>query len=459
MSEPPSRPDLTGPEPWRAPDPPPAQPSGWGYPGPAFDPVGDQPAHYPSADQPTQPRWPVGGQPASPTQSAPAPRGAQSGWFYPPPGPPPGPVVDYLAEQKQRARVPWLLVAGLSLLLGLGGGALGATLVDATSGDSTPSTSPSVSTVTPATPVVAGKGSSPVVAVADAVLPSVVAIDVKGSSVEVTGSGFVYDGEGHIVTNNHVIEPAAEGGGIEVSLPDGRQVSATIVGRSPSYDLAVISVDPAGLVPATLGTSEAVQVGQTVVAIGSPLGLNATVTAGIISATHRPVTAGGEGETSYLNALQTDAAINPGNSGGPLVDLQATVIGVNSAIATVDHSSKKQSGSIGVGFSIPIDQVRTTVEQIISTGHAAFPIIGAQVSVATTFDGARINKVMAGSPAEDAGIESGDLVTHVNGELVHDGIELIVQIRSFEPGETIRFDVERDGVSSPVDVVLGKQVG
>ena len=179
------------------------------------------------------------------------------------------------------------------------------------------------------------------ISVADKVLPSVVSIDVRGSGEEVSGSGFVYDDDGRIVTNNHVIEPAAKDGEIRVSLPDGTPRRATIVGRSPSYDLAVIKLANAkDVVAATLGSSNEVRVGQTVVAIGSPLGLNATVTSGIISATHRPVTAGGEGETSYINALQTDAAINPGNSGGPLVDLDGFVIGVNSAIATLGASEE-----------------------------------------------------------------------------------------------------------------------
>nr|MBA2715824.1 PDZ domain-containing protein [Propionibacteriales bacterium] len=191
---------------------------------------------------------------------------------------------------------------------------------------------------------------------------------------------------------------------------------------------------------------------------GSPLGLNATVTAGIISATQRPVIAGGKGETSYINALQTDAAINPGNSGGPLVDLNGSVIGVNSAIATVGGAFQK-SGNIGVGFSIPIDQVKTTVEQIIETGHAEYPIIGAEVNVASGTDGALVREVTADSPAEAAGIQQGDLVVAVNGEEVNDGIELIVRIRSFEPGETITLGVERGGEPSAVDVVLGKKIG
>jgi putative serine protease PepD len=370
------------------------------------------------------------------------------------------------AQSPRSSRVPWVPLALVTVLLGLGGGAIGATVVDAEHGDSTRSATSTAARDPLAGGPVAGSsasrgtaGGSPVVGVAQRVLPSVVSIDVVGSSVHVSGSGFAYDRDGHVVTNNHVIEPAVDGGTIKVTLPDGRELPASIVGRSPTYDIAVLSVDGAKLTPATLGSSDDVQVGETVVAIGSPLGLNSTVTSGIISATHRPVTAGGSGETSYLNALQTDAAINPGNSGGPLVNLDASVIGVNSAIATVGGSTQRESGNIGVGFAIPIDQVQTTVEQIISTGHAVYPIIGAEVSVDPGYDGARIEQVSQGSPAEAAGIQSGDVVTQVNGEPVHDGIELIVQIRTFEPGQTITLSVDHDGTTTPVRVVLGKKVG
>ncbi|MDQ3481040.1 MAG: trypsin-like peptidase domain-containing protein [Actinomycetota bacterium] len=314
--------------------------------------------------------------------------------------------------------------------------------------------------ITASGPVAGGPGASPVVQVANKVLPSVVSIDVRGETAEVTGSGFVYDDNGHVVTNSHVIEPAAKGGQIRVSLSDGTRRSASIVGHSPSYDLAVIKLeDTSSLVPATLGESSSVQIGQSVVAIGSPLGLDATVTSGIISATRRPVTAGGEGETSYISALQTDAAINPGNSGGPLVDLDGFVIGVNSAIATVGGSSEQQAGNIGVGFSIPIDQVNRTVDEIIGTGEAAYPVIGAQVSVVTGFGGAKVQEVSADSPAEDAGIETGDLIREVEGEIVDDGVELIVSIRSFEPGDKVTLTVQRGREIERVDVVLGKKVG
>lgn len=348
-------------------------------------------------------------------------------------------------------------MAILSLVLGLAGGAAGALLVDQSDADQ--AQPPTVSSPSPA--LVAGGGAdSPVVAVADKVLPSVVSLDVRGSAIEVTGSGFVYDGDGDVVTNNHVIEPAVNGGQIIVSLPDGRTVTGTIVGRSPAYDIAVIKLAEYGnLTKVTLGSSRDVQVGESVVAIGSPLGLNSTVTSGIISATQRPVTAGGEGETSYIDALQTDAAINPGNSGGPLVDLAGQVIGVNSAIATVGGSVGKQTGNIGVGFSIPIDQVTHTVQQILRTGHAEYPVIGAQVSVANGHDGATVESVTRGSPAADAGLRSGDVIKSIDGQDVADGVELIVKIRSFEPGQKVSLVYVRDSSPRSTYVVLGKKVG
>ncbi len=473
MSEPSPGPDQPSPQPWPSAgagyDPPPGAgyvpPSDAGYGPPpvaGYGPPPDigylppsahpRPQNWSYSDPPGQPPWAQASQQPGATEPpyAPAPS-----WQYAP---------DSLAQPRPgRSSTPWLLIGLLSLLLGLGGGALGAALVDLSASDNPATPTVVTATATPVNeggPVAGGRQGSPVIGVADDVLPSVVSIDVRGASLHVSGSGFVYDTSGHIVTNNHVIEPAADGGDIEVTLADGQDLPAKIVGRSPAYDLAVLSVDEsAALAPARLGTSENVQVGQSVVAIGSPLGLNATVTAGIISATHRPVTAGGEGETSYINALQTDAPINPGNSGGPLVDLDASVIGVNSAIATLGGSSDKQSGSIGVGFSIPIDQVKTTVEQIIDTGHAEYPIIGAQVSVARGNEGALVTEVTADSPAEHAGIQPGDLIREIDGEEVADGIELIVQIRSFEPGETVTLGVERGGTSSSIDVVLGKKIG
>jgi putative serine protease PepD len=429
-------------------------PPGWrpGWPPPA-------PGRHVPTDS-SRPLPEIASRPTSPA-GPPAHRPAQQGGGWQPPR---GPVYDEFAGYPSRPRrgtASWQLALA-ALIIGLIGGAVGAAVVVGADDDAATATSSTVSVpvITASGPVAGGSKANPVVTVADKVLPSVVSIDVRGKTEEVTGSGFVYDASGRVVTNNHVIEPAAKAGTIRVILPDGSVRQAAVVGRSPSYDIAVIKLDDAsGLVPATLGKSGPVRVGEAVVAIGSPLGLNATVTSGIISATHRPVTTGGSGETAFINALQTDAAINPGNSGGPLVDLDGFVIGVNSAIATLGSTSGGQSGSIGVGFSIPIDQVKHTVREIIDTGHAEYPVIGAQVSLARSLDGAEIKDVTSSSPADSAGLRVGDVVTAVDGDPIADGVELIVKIRSYEPGDVITLTVVHSGDTRKLAVTLGEQVG
>ncbi len=300
-----------------------------------------------------------------------------------------------------------------------------------------------------------------VVQVVKDVLPSVVSITLTDSTGTVTGSGFVWDRRGDIVTNNHVVREAVSGTPIEVSIAGGQPRQATLVGRSPSYDLAVVKVDAsASLKPVRLADSTTVQVGEQVLAIGSPLGLSQTVTSGIISAAKRPVTVGGASETAFINALQTDAAINPGNSGGPLVDLSGRVVGVNSAIATVGQaSSTDQSGNIGVGFAIPMQQVRTTVAQLIDKGQAEYPIIGAQVNTATTTDGAQIESIDTGSPAASAGLQAGDVIHGVDGQPISDGVELIVTIRSYQPGDRIAVTYARGRATAKVEITLAGKVG
>jgi putative serine protease PepD len=203
-----------------------------------------------------------------------------------------------------------------------------------------------------------------------------------------------------------------------------------------------------------------VVVGDQSIAIGSPLGLAGTVTSGIVSAINRPVTTGaGDGaETSYLSAIQTDAAINPGNSGGPLVDGRGRVIGVNSAIATLS-SGTGQSGSIGVGFSIPINQARRVAEQIIRTGSATYPVIGASLDPAYTGDGVRILQVSPGGPAAIAGLRAGDIVTAVDGRSIGRPEELVVAIRTKQPGDVIRLELRRAGSLHTADITLGSRTG
>jgi len=217
-----------------------------------------------------------------------------------------------------------------------------------------------------------------------------------------------------------------------------------------------------GLRPAALGSSEILNIGDGVVAIGSPLGLSSTVTAGIVSALNRPVTTGdSQDDTSYINAVQTDAAINPGNSGGPLVNLKGQVVGVNSAIATTGGGLGGESGNIGVGFAIPIEQVRTTADQILKTGEARYPVIGATVQTGGRSEGrgAVIDEVQPDTPAAAAGLEKDDLVTEVDGTRVTDGIALIVMIRTHQPGETLDFTVLRGESERQVEVTLDSKVG
>jgi putative serine protease PepD len=308
-----------------------------------------------------------------------------------------------------------------------------------------------------------------IAAVASRVLPSTVQVRVVNGGGEgatgATGSGFVIDRRGHVITNNHVVEVAEDDAVIEVVDVDGAARSARVVGRSPVYDIAVLRVaDDGGLRPAALGSSGRLQVGQTVVAIGSPLGLSATVTSGIVSALDRPVTTGPSGPraddpSSFINAVQTDAAINPGNSGGPLVNLRGQVVGVNSAIATTGGMLGGEGGNIGVGFAIPMDQVRYTAKQILETGKAEYPVIGANVNTGGSSAGATIVDVPAGTPAADAGLREGDRIVAVEGKLVPDGVSLIVAIRTHRPGETIELTILRDGEERVFQVELAAKVG
>ena len=381
---------------------------------------------------------------------------------YPvPAGPPPA------RHAVPRGRVPgwlWPVVCVLALVLGLFGGAIGGLAYDQINDrEGTVSAGlAGVDTVT--TPQLPADNGS-IAAVAQKLLPSTVQIiaEYDGQAGGATGSGFVLDRQGHIITNNHVVADAAsDKGPVEIVDQNGNHYKATIVGRSPVYDLAVLFAPEARkLQPAALGSSQRLVVGEGVVAFGSPLGLSSTVTAGIVSALHRPVTTGDAGnDSSYINAIQTDAAINPGNSGGPLVNLRAQVIGVNSAIATTGGTVGGQSGNIGVGFAIPIEQVRITADQILRTGEAKYPVIGAKVKTGDTGgDGAEIDSIVPGTPADDSGLRQGDVIVAVDGERVSDGIALIVAIRAHQPGDTVDFTIERDGKEQTISLTLGSETG
>jgi putative serine protease PepD len=296
--------------------------------------------------------------------------------------------------------------------------------------------------------------------IAARVSPSVVSIEVSRGNSGGTGSGFFLDSTGHILTNNHVISLAARAGAsINVTLANGKNYSAELVGRDVAYDLAVIKIAVTDAPALQLGDSDKVQVGDGVIAIGSPLGLTGTVTSGIISAKNRPVTSGGgTRESSFINALQTDAAINPGNSGGPLVDLSGAVVGVNSAIATTGSSFGGQSGSIGLGFAIPMNQARKTADQLIKNGSSTYPIMGVSLDLTYSGVGAKVPDV-AGSvtpngPAEGAGIKPGDVIIEIGGKKVNSADEAIVKVRSFNVGDKIKVKFQRDGVTKEVSLVL-----
>uniref|UniRef100_UPI00384DB1A0 S1C family serine protease n=1 Tax=Streptomyces phaeolivaceus TaxID=2653200 RepID=UPI00384DB1A0 len=314
-----------------------------------------------------------------------------------------------------------------------------------------------------------------VAGIAASALPSVVTLHVSGDSAQGTGTGFVLDERGHILTNNHVVDPAGTNGDISVTFSGGETAEATIVGRDTGYDLAVVKVSGVGgLKPLPLGNSEEVQVGDPVVAIGAPFDLANTVTSGIISAKERPITAGGESgdvsDVSYVDALQTDAPINPGNSGGPLLDGKARVIGINSAIRSAGSGSESdggQAGSIGLGFAIPINQGKRVAEELINTGKATHPVIGVTLDMDYAGDGARIGDegdgdgtgVASGGPADRAGIRSGDVITEVDGQRVHSGDELIVKVRAHRPGDRLELTLLRDGRERTVTLTLGSSGG
>jgi putative serine protease PepD len=357
----------------------------------------------------------------------------------------------------------WPVLVGLALLAGALGGVVAGVAVS-TSMSAAGAGVPYLRTDNGAArPLRADNGS--IAAVAARVLPSTVQIQARGGADGnerggATGSGFVLDDHGHVITNNHVVAGATARGEIKVVDQAGTKHDATIVGRSPVYDLAVLDVDGAsGLRPAAIGSARELRVGDTVVAVGSPLGLSSTVTSGIVSALDRPVTTGNGSQSSYIDALQTDAAINPGNSGGPLVNLRGQVVAVNSAIATTGGTLAGESGNIGVGFAIPMEQVRVTAAQILTTGKARYPVIGASVATRSSSNGAQVVGVPAGSPAAAAGLRQGDVVTGVDGHPVTDGISLIVAIRSHQPGETVDLLVRRDGRQRDLKVTLDSKVG
>lgn len=302
-----------------------------------------------------------------------------------------------------------------------------------------------------------GGSSIDVKSIAALVTPSVVSIKVTSTSGSGTGSGSIYKSNSttsYIITNNHVVESAAVSGAIVVELSNGDTIPATIVGRDSIYDIAVVKVGKGNLPVISVGDSSRISVGDPVVAIGSPLGLASTVTSGIVSALNRPVTTGTIGAESYVNAIQTDAAINPGNSGGALLDSSGRIIGVNSAIATL--SSNGASGNIGLGFSIPINEAKRVVDELIATGKSTRPVLGIYFDTTFVGTGAKILKLVPNEGAETAGIPEGSIIKSIDGIKIADQIGAFVRIRSYAPGTTVTVVVELPtGGQKTYKVLLG----
>ena len=371
----------------------------------------------------------------------------------PPPPPPP---------HKRRGGGVAAAVVATALVVGGGAGLGGAALWDATQGGGTVTSSRTASAAS-----VVDQGDTPAVQgsveeVAAKVLPSVVKIDVAGPQGQGSGSGIILTSDGSILTNNHVVELAGDSGAIRVSFNDGTSAKAEILGTDPLTDTAVIKADGvSGLTPATVGKSANLDVGQGVVAIGSPFGLDATVTSGIVSALDRPVNVGSDadGNSTTYPAIQTDAAINPGNSGGPLVDMTGAVVGINSSIRTAaSQTTGTEAGSIGLGFAIPIDEVMPIVDQMSAGETPTHARLGIRVSdagaAAEDQPGARVEEVTDGSTAAEAGLQQGDVITKVDDQTITGADSLVATIRSFRPGDSVKVTWQRDGTSQSADMRL-----
>ncbi|MCX4455274.1 trypsin-like peptidase domain-containing protein [Streptomyces sp. NBC_01728] len=409
---------------------------------------------------------------------------AQAGWPPPPPAVPSyadgggsgaggwGSSYEQPAPKRKNGRgglVAAILVA--ALVAGGVGGGIGYSLAknNDSSTDSTTVSAPSSSGDVK-------RASGTVANVAAKALPSTVTIEAESSSGSGgTGTGFVFDTQGHILTNNHVVAEAVDGGKLTATFPDGKKYDAEVVGHAQGYDVAVIKLKnaPSDLKPLTLGDSDRVAVGDSTIAIGAPFGLSNTVTTGIISAKNRPVASSdgsASSKASYMSALQTDASINPGNSGGPLLDAQGAVIGINSAIQSSGSGGlggTSQSGSIGLGFAIPINQAKHVAQQLIKTGKPVYPVIGASVSLEDGTGGAKITEqgasgsaaVTSGGPADKAGLKPGDVITKLDDQVIDSGPTLIGEIWTHQPGDVVKLTYTRDGKTHTAEVTLGQREG
>ncbi|MEZ3181131.1 trypsin-like peptidase domain-containing protein [Streptomyces pimonensis] len=461
------------PAPGTAPDPgwaaPPARSADQGHGSTPQNPAGGtgwDPHGTPGGQDPTpsssspDASWPPPPPPSTPSYGDGGAGYGQGGWGSSPQQPAP-------KNGGGRGRMlAAVLVA--ALVAGGAGGGLGYTL--AKENDSNGSTTVSAST--------SGgnvrRDPGTVAAVAAKALPSTVTIEAEGRGGEGgTGTGFVFDTQGHIVTNNHVVADAVDDGKVSATFPNGKKYDAEVVGHAQGYDVAVIKLKnaPSDLKPLTLGNSDEVAVGDSTIAIGAPFGLSNTVTTGIISAKNRPVASsdGTGSQASYMSALQTDASINPGNSGGPLLDAQGNVIGINSAIQSTSNGGfgTGQAGSIGLGFAIPINQAKYVAQELIETGEPVYAKIGASVSLEDTTNGAKITEqgaggsepVDPGGPADKAGLQPGDVITKLDDRVIDSGPTLIGEIWTHKPGDEVTITYERDGKERTAELTLGSRTG
>ena len=367
-----------------------------------------------------------------------------------------------VAERPRRSTGKRFIAVGAltAVLGGLAGGGTVAWLDDDTATTTVVGAGLSRDTGTAPT---AADDTSTVESAAATALKSVVTLSVSGQQESGTGSGVIIRADGYILTNQHVTAVADDGGSITATLSDGRTAKATLVGEDSVTDLAVVKVDLTGLPAATFADSDAVKIGQTVVAVGSPLGLNGTVTEGIVSALHRATT-GGSDDSAVIDALQTDAAINPGNSGGALVDLAGRVVGINQSIATASSGGFGQqgsSGNIGIGFAIPSNTAEKVATQLIATGKAVHAFLGVQAgsSDQQSTTGAPIAEVTAGGAAATAGLKAGDVVTKIDSRTVTNSADLVAAVRSYSPGDEVTLTIRRGTATQTIAVTLGSDAG
>ncbi|MGW5351059.1 S1C family serine protease [Streptomyces sp. NPDC004031] len=452
----------------------PAQPQGYGQhaafgaepPHQAPQPPQSPQPHVPQPPQdpyavPATPSYATGGQPPQTQPGYGAPGGPEGPvWGQPAPVPPDG-------GRKRRGfggLVAAVLVA--ALVAGGVGGGIGYWAAEHNDKNDTSS---STTVADGGSQKALNRAPTSVAGIANSALPRVVTIKASGSQESGTGTGFVYDTQGHILTNNHVVAPAADGGKLTVTFSDGKTYDAEVIGRAQGYDVAVVKLKNASgvkLSPLPLGNSDNAAVGDATIAIGAPFGLSGTVTTGIVSAVHRPVASSdGQGsQASYMSAIQTDASINPGNSGGPLLNANGAVIGINSAIQPGGNTQPgSQGGSVGLGFAIPINQAKRVADELIKTGKPVYPVMEVQVDSQYQGDGAKIasgsDGVTAGGPGDKAGLKPGDVITEFDHTIVDSDETLIGEIWQHQPNEKVAVTYTRDGSTHTTTVTLGSRVG